>query len=331
LFAVRSRTSLRKERTAPAPDAPRRRSRCRLAVVGALPLLATLALGAVLLTTPATAGVHSAAASGGPVAVVGSAEISHAAFRHWLIVANDAGQASTGKAAPPLPLPPTYAACIAALQATPADAGDTAAQLRASCVKSYRALVKDVMNYLIQAIWVEGEANARGITVTRAQVKAEFQAQRKTTTPPLTTAAELDSFMAKSGQTLADLRWRTRLNLLATAITHEVEAKAGHVTAAQIAAYYAAHRAQFKGKTLAASSAQIRKLIALSRQAKAGAKLTHRFDTVWRGRTLCRTAFAVSSCSKVAAAIAPHAGAPYPGTIALPPARPQTRTFTPTS
>ena len=265
-----------------------------------------------------------------PVAVLGSATISAAAFDHWLVIANDANQASTGKLAPPLPLPPTYAACTAALRTTPADAGDTAAQLKALCVARYRTLRNDVMSYLVQAIWVEGEANARAVSVTGAQVKAEFAAQRKSASPSLATAAELDAFMAKSGQTIVDLKWRTRLNLLARAIQAEVQRKANHVSAAQIAAYYAAHRSEFAGKSLQAAAARIRKLIVVVQVQRASGALQRDFSHTWRGRTVCRTGFkAASSCGTVAAQLAAKPSASFPGAIALPPSRPQTLVYTP--
>jgi len=285
---------------------------------------------AVLAALALSASSAASVAPDAPVAVIGSAAISAAAVDHWLVIANDASQASTGKLAPPLPLPPTYAACIAALRTTPADSGDSAAQLRALCVASYRRLVNDAMNYLIQAIWIEGEANARGVAVTAAQVKAEFAAQRKTSTPSLATVAELDAFMAKSGQTIGDLKWRTRLNLLARAIQAQVLRKADHVSAAKIAAYYAAHRSQFAGESLTAASAKIRKAIVALQAAKASGALQRDFNHTWRERTVCRTGFKVApSCGKFAAQPAANPSASFPGAIALPPSRPQTLVYKP--
>ena len=117
-------------------------------------LLAAVAAGS---SPAATAG-----AADGPVAVIGSATISRASFDHWMTVANDAKQASTGKVAPALPVPPGYTACVASLSARPANSGVAAATLAARCAKTYRTLAGEVMNFLIQAVWIEGEANARG-------------------------------------------------------------------------------------------------------------------------------------------------------------------------
>jgi parvulin-like peptidyl-prolyl isomerase len=106
-------------------------------------------------------------------------------------------------------------------------------------------LVTEVLTYLIQSVWMQGEATDRGVAVTPAQVATSFQQERKAATPPLTTVAELNSFLAKSGETVADLKWRTDITLLASKIEAKVQAATPAVTSTQIAAYYRAHRAQY--------------------------------------------------------------------------------------
>jgi peptidylprolyl isomerase len=262
----------------------------------------------------------------GAVARVGSASITKAAFRHWLTVANDATQASTGVAAPTLPLPPDYTACIAARRTQPSDATKSTSELKALCAGTYQSLVKQVMNYLIQSIWIQGEAVARGVTVTRAQVKASYEAQRKTSKPSLATTAELNSFLAKSGQTIKDLKWRTYLNLLANGINSKSRKAASHVSAAKITAYYQTHRAQFGTETLEAATPTIRATIAQKQEAKADAELQNDFNITWRGRTACRRGYMVSSCSKVLNATT-QLPATDTGHIMLPPSRPQEHTY----
>jgi foldase protein PrsA len=190
----------------------------------------------------ATAVVLGACGSGVPgnaVATVGSAPITKAALDHWMVVANDATQGSTG--APPLPTPPNYTACIAAEKKVAANVADTPTQLKALCAQAYKSLVSEVMGYLINALWIEGEATDRGIKVTSAQVEKSFESQRKSSKPSLVSAAALNAFLAKSGQTVADLKWRTYLNLLYNALLLQVQTKAQKVTPAQISAYYHAH------------------------------------------------------------------------------------------
>jgi hypothetical protein len=266
------------------------------------------------------------------VAAIGSVAISRAQFGHWITVANDSGQASTGAVAPAVPVPPDFTACIASLRSEPAQAGATDAALDKLCASRYGTLVNEVMTFLIQAIWIEGEANARSVSVTQAQIDASYALQRRTAKPPLRTAAELNAFLAKSGQTRPDLKWRTRLNLLASAIQRKVAKGAGRVSAAQISAYYAAHRSRFAGKSLQAASPQIHKLIASAQTVTAGDKLQKRFSTLWRGRTICLSGFdKEASCAHGAATVAANPAASYPGTIIAPPSAAQTLVWAPPS
>ena len=207
-----------------------------------------LRIGMAFSAAIATAVIVGACGGGIPgdaVAVVGSAPISKADFAHWEVVANDASQASAGTVAPPVPVPPDFTACIAAAKKLPASASETSAQLKASCQQQYSAIISEVMNFLIQALWIEGEAIDRHVNLTQAQIRKSYEQQRITSKPPLTTQAELNNFFAKSGQTKADLLWRTKLNLLATGIQLKVQKQAAKVSKAAIAKYYAKNHAQF--------------------------------------------------------------------------------------
>jgi len=207
-----------------------------------------LRIGMAFSAAIATAVIVGACGSGIPgdaVAVVGSAPISKADFAHWEVVANDATQASTGVAAPPVPVPPDFTACIAAAKKQASSATETTAQLKALCKQQYSSLVSEVVNFLVQALWIEGEAVDRGVSATNSQVVAAFNTQRKTSKPPLTTDTALNTFLAKSGQTKQDLIWRTRLSLLANGIQLKVSKQASKVSAAQIASYYAKNHSQF--------------------------------------------------------------------------------------
>jgi parvulin-like peptidyl-prolyl isomerase len=198
-------------------------------------------IGMAFCAAIATAAVLGACGGGVPgdaVAQVGSANITKAAFDHWLLVANNATQASTGTKAPPVPDPPNYTNCIAAERKIPAEAGASAAQLKTVCSQNYQSLVTEVMSFLIQAVWIQGEAVDRHVSVTAKQVNKGYEAERLVSTPPLKTAAELRAFLAASGETIADLEWRTRLSLLANAISLKVQKGAAKVTSAAIAAYY---------------------------------------------------------------------------------------------
>lgn len=167
---------------------------------------------------PARVSAASSDIQSDAVVRIGDASITKAALDHWLVVGNDSTQAATGAAAPPLPIPPNFTACVAAGQKT----GGSASAAKTLCAQEYQSLLTGIENFLIQAIWIQGEAVERGVTVTAAQVEKSYQAQRKGSNPPLRTTAELNKFLAKSGQTVADLKWHTLINLLTNAISLKV-------------------------------------------------------------------------------------------------------------
>jgi foldase protein PrsA len=207
-----------------------------------------LRIGMALCAAIATAVLIGACGDGVPgdaVAQIGSYSITKAALQHWLIVANASSQASTGAAAPPLPVPPDFTACIAGYRKQVATASTPAASLKTQCAKDYQTLLQDILPGLIETVWIQGEAKDRHVSVTNAEVEKTFATERATANPPLKTAAELNSLLAKSGQTIEDLKWHTYVVLLFNKIELKVQKQASKVTPAQIAAYYKKNRAQY--------------------------------------------------------------------------------------
>jgi foldase protein PrsA len=203
----------------------------------------------------ATAVTVSACGSGMPgnaVVQIGSATISMAALDHWTVVANDGSQLQSGTKASPAPIPPDYTACIAGQEKT---AGNTAASKtpvavasdKATCESDFEGtLMPEVLNYLIPRMWIQGEAYDRGIHVTQKQVDNSFALARKnTSSPSLSTAADLRAFEAASGETLQDLRWDTLVQLETDKVELQVEKKADKISEAAIASYYAKHQSLY--------------------------------------------------------------------------------------
>jgi foldase protein PrsA len=198
------------------------------------------------IATAVTGGACGSGMPGNAVVQVGNATITKAALVHWLGVANDASQVQSNTKAQALPLPPDYTACVAAQQAAAgsAAAGQTAT-FKATCASNYQTLLTEVLNYLITTYWLQGEAYDRHVHVTAAEVDKAFNSERKGQNPPLATAAELRSFLAASGQTITDLKWRTMVQLETTKIQLQVQKAHQKVTKAEIAAYYNKNKAQF--------------------------------------------------------------------------------------
>jgi foldase protein PrsA len=202
------------------------------------------------IATAVSLGACGSGLPGNAVVQIGQATISTAALTHWLTVANDSSQTSGDTKAPPLPVAPDFAACIKGAEKA---AGNTAASRspgqvsidRSTCQTNYSTLVTEVLDFLIPQMWVEGEAADRGIHVTQKEIDAALKTALKGATPPLTTTKALDAYLAASGETVDDLKWRTRVNLLGNKIALSVEHKAEKVDPAAIGAYYRKHLSQY--------------------------------------------------------------------------------------
>ena len=194
----------------------------------------------------ATAVGVGACGSGVPsnsIAAVGNAKVTDAEFAHWMTVANNQPYVNSGDTPPAVPVAPNYTACIASERQR--DPGGGASTWKATCVTTYDELNQEVTALLIEGIWFQGEANDRHVKVTKAQINASWNEEQKTESA-LSTPQKLDTFLAESGYTVSDLKWVAMLNLLQEAIVKKVDAKAGDISAARIAAYYKSHRSAYE-------------------------------------------------------------------------------------
>ena len=63
------------------------------------------------------------------------------------------------------------------------EAADATDALKKQCKSEYDALKREVMQFLIQAEWVQQEAADQDIKVTDAQIKKSFEDQKKQAFP----------------------------------------------------------------------------------------------------------------------------------------------------
>jgi hypothetical protein len=68
-----------------------------------------------------------------------------------------------------------------------------------------------VMTFLIGAVWIIGEAQERGIRVSYKQVNRTLERQRRAAFP---SERQFKRFLRQSGLTIADLKFRVRIDLL---------------------------------------------------------------------------------------------------------------------
>jgi foldase protein PrsA len=183
---------------------------------------------------------------GNAVLTVDGKPLTQATFNHWLGVAAVSSAAGAG-AAPVIPQPPNYTACIAHLLATapkPAKGSPppTAAQFKAQCEQQYKTLQQEVLGFLISSEWVLGEGAALGVNVTDKEVKKRFEQIRSQQFPKV---AEFQRFLANSGQSVSDLLLRVKLNLLSSKIQQKIVRAKPTVTHQQIEKYYKENPSRF--------------------------------------------------------------------------------------
>src|SRR3954452_12703912 len=150
-----------------------------------------LAVGAIAVPAAALTACGSDNVPGNAVAKVDDETITNAAFQHWMTVAaTSAQQQQPGAkgAAAQIPKPPDFAACVANKQKTapkPAKGQPkpTAAQFKAQCKQEYEGLRDQVLQFLISAQWIQGEASDQSVKVSDAEVNKQFQQTKKQSFP----------------------------------------------------------------------------------------------------------------------------------------------------
>ena len=178
----------------------------------------------------------------GAVAKVGDATITQEEFDKWLSTAAK-GNAQGGTAA--VPDPPDYEKCVAAKAKTPVPKDQkqpTDDALKKQCKSEYDALKKEVMQFLIQAEWVQQEAADQDIKVTDAQIKKSFEDQKKQAFP---NDKQYNQFLASSGMTEEDILFRVRLDQLQQKLTQKVTEDAKKVSDEDLSAYYEKNKKRF--------------------------------------------------------------------------------------
>jgi len=177
----------------------------------------------------------------GAVAKVGDDTITQDEFTKWVTAAVKS-QAQGGDAT--VPDPPDYAKCVAAKKKQPVQgqSKQTDASLKKQCKSEYTTLKRQVMQFLIQAQWVQQEADKQNITVTEKDVRKSFEQQKKQAFP---TEKAYQQFIKTSGMSEADILFRVKLSQLQEKLTKKVTDDAGKVTSADVEAYYEKNKKRF--------------------------------------------------------------------------------------
>jgi foldase protein PrsA len=200
-----------------------------------------LALAITALGATAFAGCGNDVPAGA-VAKVGDSTITQDEFDKWL---NTAARGSAQGGTAVVPDPPDFKKCIAAKAKTPLPKGQkepTDDDLKKKCKSEYDALKREVMQFLIQAEWVQQEAADQDIKVSEKEIKKSFEDQKKQAFP---NDKQYKEFLASSGMTEEDILFRVKLDQLQQKLTQKVTEDAKKVSDADISAYYEKNKDRF--------------------------------------------------------------------------------------
>jgi parvulin-like peptidyl-prolyl isomerase len=140
--------------------------------------------------------------------------ISKNTFNHWYLVVAKQPQPGQKKPKPPPPLKS----------------------------KQGEALKQQVMQFLISSDWIEGEAKERGISASSEEIQKQFVQTKKQSFP---NEKAYQRFLKTSGQTLQDLLFRVRLDVLSNKIREDVTKGTSDVSEGDVKDYYEKNAQQF--------------------------------------------------------------------------------------
>jgi foldase protein PrsA len=168
------------------------------------------------------------------VAQVGAKGITWGAVVHQMSIENHGA---------PLPDPPSFSACVGRLKATEAGfASPAEATLQQNCRKQYEQLLREALTLTIHHQWILGEAREEGLSASPREVSEEFQHGKRTL---FHSSAEYEANRKKSGKSVADVMFELKLGKLTQAIFKNLKKQEHQISAAEVAAYYKAHRRRF--------------------------------------------------------------------------------------
>jgi foldase protein PrsA len=179
---------------------------------------------------------------GNSVAFVAGNPVTTVAFKHWMFVAAK-GQAASSPGAPlVVPTdPPDFNGCVSQVRKqVPNLSKVPAKQLKATCKQLFTSLSTQVLDFLIRSYWYQALAAKEHVVVTNAQVQQAFNKDKQQQFGG--SEAQFKNFLTQSGQTLQDVIYRVRVNLLYVKLVNK---QVKPVTQSEIAAYYNSHKSQY--------------------------------------------------------------------------------------
>jgi foldase protein PrsA len=181
----------------------------------------------------------------GAVAKVGDESITQEEFDKWFNAVSKQ-QAAQGGAA--VPDPPDYKKCVAAKKKQPAPQGQKTpsdSELKKQCESEYDSLKSQVMQFLINATWIQQEAEKQDVKVSSAEVKRMLADEKKRAFPGDKGDEQYKKFLKTSGMTEEDVLYRIELQNLQQKLTEKITADAKKVSDKDVQEYYEKNKQRF--------------------------------------------------------------------------------------
>ena len=190
---------------------------------------------------------------GNAVVRVGDETIERTEFQRWMQIAAVSTQGlqqqegENENAEVVVPRPPDFAQCVADKRENAPEPAEgqptpTAAQFKQQCQQEYETLRDQVLQFLISAEWILGEAADQGVRVTQEEIDRQFEQTKEQSFPE---EADFERFLEDSGMTLQDIKFRVRLDTLSTKLRDKVTEGTDEVSNEDIREYYEENRRQF--------------------------------------------------------------------------------------
>jgi foldase protein PrsA len=179
-------------------------------------ILGAIALAALLPVSVSACGGDDDVPRGA-VAEVSGKPIPKRDFDHWLEVVNASQQAPSKQRKKP-PKPPKPGS------------------------PTYNQLRDQVIQFLVSARWIEGEAADRDITTTNQEVERQF---KQTRDQSFQSKRAYERFLEQSGQSQEDILFRVKLDVLSNKLRQEITTDIGKVDDDEINDYYEKNKQQF--------------------------------------------------------------------------------------
>lgn len=254
-----------------------------------------VAVATALLASGSAAAQETQAPGAEPVATVGDVPIAKAAYDHWLAEASHSHFRRRVEL-----LPPGYEQCVTAKRRQRAAKRWRLldpAELRRRCRLDHNMLHRTVVQFLIQAEWIQQEASRQGISVGPRRVERLFESQKRAAFP---SEQAYQRFLRTSGSDEVDIKFRIRLDALQNGLTRLVTERARPVTKRDVARYRSAHPRRFADLDSRKAERRIRGLLQSQREQASLGDFIEGFRSRSRARTWCADGYVIEECGALA-------------------------------